>query len=500
MSARAVLSNTAIQVLGKLLTAVMSIIIIKVLAVYLGREGFGWYTTVYEFLAFFGIAADCGLFQIAVREMASKPKERVAIFKSILTLRLMLTLACMALACGAVWLIPTYTESPVALGVMVAAITTGLTIMHGTLSAALQAELKIHAAVAASVVGKVVALLWMLGIVFWVLPHSPSEGFFQLLVAGIVGTSVQLGITFWATRRIIPLGLSFDVPRMKYLLTAALPFGLAIILATVYFRIDVIFLSLLSGAESVGIYGIAMRVIENIQQLPIFFMNAMLPVVAASLALGVAGHIKARKYLQKSFDALALAAAPLVLGGTVLAWPLMSAMSSDQFLSAPGFVGADAVFAVLLVAMAFAFWGQCAFYSLLAISKPGNILIITTLAASLNVGLNLWAIPRFDVLGAAAASVVTEVVVVGVGLFFLWRGMRFIPRVVVAAKAVGAAAVMGAALLPIVNPLSEALGHGALAVLLPLGAAVYAAGIWALKAVSLEELKELIKKPKETHT
>ncbi|MFT7184318.1 MAG: O-antigen/teichoic acid export membrane protein, partial [Oceanicoccus sp.] len=68
-TAKKILSNTAIQVAGRAIMAVTSIVILKAISGFLSVEGYGMYKGVYDFLAFFGIIADLGLFTIAVREM-----------------------------------------------------------------------------------------------------------------------------------------------------------------------------------------------------------------------------------------------------------------------------------------------------------------------------------------------------------------------------------------------------------------------------------------------
>ena len=69
-TARKILSNTVAQVAAKLTVSILGIAVIKIATNYLPQAGYGDYLGVYEFLAFFGIAADLGLFTIAVREMA----------------------------------------------------------------------------------------------------------------------------------------------------------------------------------------------------------------------------------------------------------------------------------------------------------------------------------------------------------------------------------------------------------------------------------------------
>ena len=62
--ARKILENTFVQFGGKIITAALSIFVLKMISGYLGTSGYGDYTTVYQYLAFFGIAADFGIFTV----------------------------------------------------------------------------------------------------------------------------------------------------------------------------------------------------------------------------------------------------------------------------------------------------------------------------------------------------------------------------------------------------------------------------------------------------
>ena len=53
--------NTLVQVVGKIITTVISVVMLAYLARYLGVSGYGDYTTVFAFLGFFAIIADMGV-------------------------------------------------------------------------------------------------------------------------------------------------------------------------------------------------------------------------------------------------------------------------------------------------------------------------------------------------------------------------------------------------------------------------------------------------------
>ncbi len=485
-TARKVLSNTAIQILGRFLTAALAIVILKLISTYLGKAGYGEYTTIYEFLAFFGIIADFGIFQIAVKEMSAHPNRRERIFSNILALRTTLTLLAMSAAIGIAFLIPKYSGTPIPAGIAIAAVTTLTTILFGTLSSLLQVALEMKWNVLALIAAKIIALAWMVGTIFYWLPNDPSRGFFQLLVAGIIGGIFQLAIAFFAARRIERFRLRFDFDFWKKVLRKTLPYGAAILLATIYVRIDVILLSLMRDSEEVGIYGVAARILENLAVFSIFFLNSALPTITR---LFRDNQEKLKKLLQYAFDFLILIGLPIVAGGVTLAFPIVALVSSPEFLSnaATGFFGSDLALQILLSGMLFAYLGNLFGYTLLAGDQQIKLLYVNAIAVVFNVVSNLLVIPIWGFRGAAATSVASQIFVCILGFFFLRRMIAISFNLKTAVKGLLAAAVMSFAIFSLEPFFFEFFdGNKGLLFLIPVGGLIYALILILTRAITPE--------------
>jgi O-antigen/teichoic acid export membrane protein len=70
---RKIAKNTGVIIAGNVAFRLVSLFVIIYLARYLGTGGFGKYSFVFAYLAFFNIITDLGLQQILVREMAREP-------------------------------------------------------------------------------------------------------------------------------------------------------------------------------------------------------------------------------------------------------------------------------------------------------------------------------------------------------------------------------------------------------------------------------------------
>src|SRR4030042_2695008 len=96
--ARKIAFNTAIQLVGKVITAATSVLVIAYLTRYLGVAGYGDYATIFAYLGIFGVIVDLGLFVIAVREIAKNPSAEAGILRNMLGLKIALGIGVFALA------------------------------------------------------------------------------------------------------------------------------------------------------------------------------------------------------------------------------------------------------------------------------------------------------------------------------------------------------------------------------------------------------------------
>ena len=90
MPTKKIYTNTIAQIAGKIITALISILLIKVLTGYLDVAGYGLYSKIYNYLSIFAVIADLGLYTITVRELtryADDVKMVAKISGNILSLR-----------------------------------------------------------------------------------------------------------------------------------------------------------------------------------------------------------------------------------------------------------------------------------------------------------------------------------------------------------------------------------------------------------------------------
>ena len=532
-TARKILSNTGWQVIGKGITALLSIIIIKLITNYLGTSGYGEYVTIFEFLAFFGIAADLGLFTIAVREMAKDDKKIPYIIGNVLSVRTILAMCTMTLGVVAAYFIPKYSGTHIPLGITIAAVATFLSILNGTISSVLQVFLKMQYATVGLVLGRIVTLGYMFYTVFVLFPKETERvaqvgdsvaaggaamdglagakgalaiggaaiansaalngGFYHLILAGVFGAAVMLGVTFLYTRKLAKIKYRFDVSFWKEVLWKSLPYGIALILSMLYFRIDSILLSLIKGPEEVGIYGVSMKILEILVIVPIYFMNSVMPVLTRAMK---DQKEKVRKILQYSFDFLVICGMPLVVGGYILAYPIVFVISSPDFMSrvSEGFFGSDIGLQILVFALFFSYVNCMFGFTLVALNRQMTLLKINAGCVVFNIVSNLLVIPEWGFRGAAVTSILSEFFI----LFFGWLAVRkYLPEMKIsltrARKALVSALLMGIVIYWLKDYTYQWVQNVNILFLIPLGGVVYFTTLWFTRGITKEMLGMLKK-------
>src|SRR3989339_936467 len=493
-SARKILSNTGFQIVGKLLTAAVSIVILKIITKYLSISEYGQYSQIYDFLSYFAIISDLGLFTIAVREMSKNTAKVKEIIGNILSIRIIVAVLALILAVLMAFLIPKYSESKVALGVAIASIGVFLTIMQGTLSSVLQIYYKMHISAISLILGKLSTLIYVLYTVYFYLPNSPEQGFFHLILAGVIGSLVMLIFTQFFVSRLTKVRLKFDLKFWHLVILPSIPYGFALILNNIYLRINSLFIFFLRGEFEAGLYAVAMKIMEILAIIGLFFMNSVLPGLTKAIQEDAA---HAKKIIQYAFDFLVMMSLPIITGIFTLSYPIIYLISKKEYLSSVEngvrFYGSDFALKVLIFAIFFQFLIALFSFILIAAHHQNQLLWINFSAVIFNVLASYFMVRSYGFAGGAFTSVVVEVVVM---ILMYKTAKKFVDFKISLGrffKILISALTMGILITIIQRPLENMLESKAVIVLVGIGGGVYTIMLFATKALTKEMIKELKK-------
>lgn len=466
-----VISNSFIQVGGKVLTTLLSLFITATLARSLGVFGYGEFATVFAFMAIFGVLADFGFFQILVRELARRADEQERVLANLLAMRSAFALIVYALSAGLVWFLP-YSEV-VQVGALILAGASFLLSTNTTLLGVFQAHHRMDKAI----IGDVLSRIFLLGAVIWA--FRAGWGLPEIFWLYFAANALNLAVTYFLVRPMIRLRLRYEPTEWKLFLKETIPMGMVTSLSVIYFRIDLVILSLLETPIEVGIYGAPYKILEVLMFVPGIFMGNALPAITRL----VDDHKEAfRRLIQVNFDILTILAFGCLVGLALLASQAIRLVVGEEFVTSSTFalhigntswsIGAPELLAFLTIPLAIVFFSYF-FGTLLIASRQQSRLIIPNLVAViLNVVLNLIFIPQGSYFAAAITTIVTEIYVL-VATIRLARQFVAIPVELTRFWKIGLAALaMGAVMWPVREML--------LVIPLLVGALTYLAALWLL--------------------
>lgn len=229
------------------------------------------------------------------------------------------------------------------------------------------------------------------------------------------------------------------VPRLsrevRELFTRSLPFGMSLIMIQVYYSLDSVILGYLRSTYEVGQYGVGYKIVSAVLAFAGVWVSVIFP-HASRLYGSDPAHLG--RDVGKAVTLSMVIAIPTGLGGLLVATPLMAALFGAPF--AP----AGQPFAVLIWSASIVLVSVNFGNVLMACDGERSYLWGVTLGAIVNTVLNFVLIPPFGAVGAAAATVATELLVMAYMIRQLsqrvpltWPDMGRLARTLLAAGVMG---------------------------------------------------------------
>ena len=458
--------NTLAQAAGKVVVLGAGAVSIAVTTRYLGAAGYGRFALALALLQTLGVLADAGLVAVVVREASRAPHRTAQLIGNALAMRLALCLVVAGLAAAASGL-PSYGPD-VRTAVLIASVPFAMGVVSSSLAAVFQVRLQLGRGALADAAGRVGSLLALLAVV------AADLGFAAVVASAAAGAAVTLALTFAFARRLVRVRPAADRAVWRELAVAALPLGLTLAVAELYFRADTFILSLSRDADEVGRYALAYRLYELLGLLPAMVMASVFPLLSRQLASDRAAAERTLHATARAFVAFGL---PVAAGGLVIAPQLAQLAGGDEFAAA-----ADPL-RLLLCAAVLAYLSGLLGYTLIAGGFERSTLWLSVTALVLNLALNVALAPAYGATASAAIAVASEALLLGGGWLLVRRRLGLRPALEGAWRAGLAAAVMAAAVWP--------LRDRTPALTVPLGAAVYGAALWALGGIDRRTLEAL---------
>lgn len=419
--------NTAVQFMGKAIVGLSGLVLLSLLTRNLGESGYGAYATVFTWIIILKVFADLGLYMTGVRELSRTSADQTEIVGNLLLLKLISGLVVIIISVIVIVFMPY--DQTVKAGILIGLSSLLALTVADSFKTIFQARLKMHFAVIGETAGALLTLILSFAVL------RMGWGLCAVITAAAAGSVLNLLLYIRFSRRFVRVRLRFDRRVARSLFHGALPLGLSGIMAVIYFRVDLLMLSWMKPLDDVGIYGAAYRVVEISSVVPALFLGTIFPLFTR--AIEACDNTLAQLY-DRAFSFITSLAVPMLFGGLILAGPLMILMVGQDFriewtfdMPLLGMVDVDAIgttFRILLVAMMLMFWGQLNGHLMIAGNMQKKLLKIYFVLVPANILLNLVLIPRYSYLGAAMATLITEVVALAYTTVVVAQGLGQLPR------------------------------------------------------------------------
>ncbi len=465
---RKVAHNTLYQLIGKGASALLGLVIIGLLTRFLGREGFGEYTTVLTFVQIFGILIDFGITLITIQMISEPEADRNKILSNIFAARVISAFLFFGLAPIVALFMPY--SAAIKIGIAISSAAFFFNTISQVPIGVFQKEIRTEFMVLAEILNRLV----FLGLVAAFIFLNFTLGWF--LLANSVSAAVYFITLYVSSRKFSRIFFAFNWDVWKEIWRRSYPLALTIVLNLVYLRGDVFILSILRSQEEVGIYGAPYRIVDAIVAFVFVFIGMVLGALSGIWAEG--NKERFNRVTQRTLDALMAMAMPLVLGGIFLAEPVMVFIAGEKFSVSSG------VFKVLLIALWWIFFGTLFTHTVIALKKQKKIVWGFACDAVLSLIGYLIFIPRYSYWGAAGVTIFSEIFIAVWAYFLTRKTSGFRISFSIPLKSLAAAGVMICFLYVFpVKILLIQIGAGAL---------VYAAVFYLFGGCNKEMIKEVL--------
>jgi O-antigen/teichoic acid export membrane protein len=304
----------------------------------------------------------------------------------------------------------------------------------------------------------------------------------SLGVAGLAVSSVTASLSA-AVLALVLLRVKFGVtPRLGQqarrvwsLLRTATPIAGINLVAVVYARVDVVLLSVLATSSSVAFYAVPYSFVRISWIVPSVVSAAFFPLLRRTLD---SDRAEARSQFFLVVRAFLFFSVPISM---LLA---LSAPTVLPFVFGDPYTRSVPVLEIMAWTSVFGFLNYVLWYGVLAAHLERTVLFIQLAGLVVNVAINLVVIPLYGPSGAAAALVISDLVVIAGQVILVHRKLFKVPFFDLLAKPAAAAAVVvpPAVLLAVHSPLAGALA----------GALAYAGALLLIRYITFDEWQPVL--------
>ena len=168
----------------------------------------------------------------------------------------------------------------------------------------------------------------------------------------------------------------------------------------IYTYIDSVMLSKIRSTTEVGIYAAAANIIIALIFIPMMYGNAIYPVISRFF---ISSKSSLKYAYERSFKYMLILGLPISAGVYILSDKIISIVYGSEYFASV------AVLSILSWYLFLRFLNVVSGFTLASINKQSSRVLSQGIAVLINIILNLIFIPKYGFIGAAIATVITEI-------------------------------------------------------------------------------------------
>lgn len=444
---------------GEVISRIVAFLGITYAARQLGPEQFGIVGFAAALFSYLSLAVTAGFADIGSREVARRPREASSIAANVVAIRFIIAIVALVFIVITAW---SLNKPPT---VKLVLLLTGLLFFPLALDVSwVYKGLERNRPVA---IALIMGQILYAGAIFLAV-RQPGDVLFVPLAQfiGEICAALLLLLPLFRLGKI-----KLDLRQGFRLLRSSGFWVVSRLMRTLIYSFDIVLIGFLLGEQAVGLYTAPYRICFFLVALAVSIHASYLPIIIRASNSGFK-PFEIGKIAERSLNFAAAVAAPLVVGGIIVAAPLLEAVfGSDYAQGKPAF-------RFLILSVGFVFLHGAIHNIFLAVNRLKTEMIIFAFAAFVNIGLNIFVVPRYGIVGAAVVTAAAEAITLIVGLIVVNKiGVSF--SLFPVWKPFLASGIMGAVLLAL------GMNHSLLFYLV-IGSIVYLSALTLFRGIPLD--------------
>jgi len=468
LSIKRIVNNTAISLVGQLVTSTSTFLLIVAYGRFLGDVKFGELYFASTFVGLIGVPLEFGLSGQITRDVAQDTGKALSYLNNALLIKVVLWFAMYGLMLLLCWQLGYGMEQHTLVAIC------GLTLLSASIASTFTSLHIAFERVLFPVVGSILekGLSALIGVLL-LRQGAGVEVMACVLLGGSIVSAIWQASWFF---RLVGAGFAFDWALIRGLVRTSIPFVVYGVLGVIYYRIDTVLLSLMTNTAVVGWYGAGYRLFDTLNFLPSLIMGSTMYPIFSKLSTTSEERLKLA--IEKTMNFLLFFGIPIAMG------MLFAAPNIIRFLyHRPEFIHTIPVLQALAPGLVF-LYVNAVFGNLMASTKrEKKIPIMAAIALVFNLGLNLILIPVYQQVGAAVVTSLSELLLAGIAIVFIPKHLLPLGSLRVGVKSLVASLVMAVAIL--------LLSAFQILLILPMPMLVYFVTATLLRTIPREDIQEL---------